>query len=122
MVLACRAAFIFAVSAAISAALPAARAADRVTVSLAAADDPVYLPNFVALDKGYYRQLGLDVEIIYAGGGIATPGLVAGSLAFSTSSGSAVSAALKGAAVRVVMTLSETLPWKLWATRPEIGA
>jgi NitT/TauT family transport system substrate-binding protein len=122
MVLAWRAVFVFAVSISLALPGPLARAAERVTVSLAASDDPVYLPNFIAIDKGYYAQLGLDVDITYAGGGVATPALVAGSLDFSTSSGSAVSAALKGAALKVIMTLSETLPWKLWATQPEIRA
>ena len=95
-------------------------AAEKVGVSLGATDDPVYLPNFIAIDKGYYRGLGLDVEVIYAGGGVATPALMSGTLEFSTSTGSAVSAILKGAALKIIMTLSETVPWKLWSTQPEI--
>ena len=96
-------------------------AADHVTVSLGATDDPVYLPNFIAIDKGYYEQLGLDVDVTYTNGSVATIGLTSGDLDFSTSTGSAVSAILKGAALRIVMTLSETVPWKLWSTQPEIG-
>jgi NitT/TauT family transport system substrate-binding protein len=95
-------------------------AAERVTVSLGATDDPVYLPNFIAIDKGYYAQLGLDVDVSYTNGSVATIGLTSGELQFSTSTGSAVSAVLKGAALKIVMTLSETVPWKLWATQPEI--
>src|SRR5450631_451639 len=107
--------------AAVGTAVSRAAAADKVSVSLAATDDPVYLPNFIAIDKGYYQQLGLDVEIIYAGGGIATPGLMSGSLDFSTSTGSAVSAILKGAALKIIMTLSESVPFRLWATQPDIS-
>jgi NitT/TauT family transport system substrate-binding protein len=106
--------------AAIGAPVGTTRAADRVEVSLGATDDPVYLPNFIAIDKGYYEQLGLDVDVTYANGSIATMGLASGELQFSTSTGSAVSAVLKGAALKVVMTLSETVPWKLWSTQPEI--
>jgi NitT/TauT family transport system substrate-binding protein len=95
-------------------------AADKVRVSLAATDDPAYLPNFVAIDKGYYRELNLDVDVVHLGGGIATPALLSESIDFSTSTGSATSAVLAGAKLKIVMTLSESVPWKLWAARPEI--
>ena len=55
-----------------------------------------------------------------AGGGTATPALIAGSVQFSSSSGSAITAILRGAKLKVVMTLAVSLPWKLWATSPEI--
>jgi len=100
--------------------IPSAAAADKVRISLADTSDPAYLPFFVAIDKGYYRDLGLDVDVVYVGGGIATPALLSGSLEFSTSTGSAVSAILKGAALKVVMTLTDRVPWKLWATGPAI--
>jgi len=95
-------------------------AADAVKLSLAATDDPVYLPFFVALDKGYYRALGLEVEPVYAGGSTATAGLISDSLQFSTSTGSAVTAILRGAALKIVMNLTERVPWKLWAISPDI--
>ncbi len=99
--------------------LPAA-AADKVRLSLADKSDPAYLPFFVAIDKGYYRNLGLDVSVLYVGGGVAVPALLSGSLEFTTSTGSAITAILKGAPLKVVMNLSERVPWKLWATRAGI--
>ena len=101
-------------------ALPPASAADKVKLSLAATNDPAYLPFFVAIDKGYYKALGLDVQPMYVGGGIATPGLISGAIEFSTSTGSAISAIIKGGKLKVVMTLSESPPWKLWVTDPSI--
>jgi NitT/TauT family transport system substrate-binding protein len=101
-------------------AIAPALAADKVKMSLAATDDVVYLPFFVAIDKGYYRELDLDVEVVNLGGGIATPALLSGRLDFSTSTASATSAILSGAKLKVVMTLSESVPWKLWSARPEI--
>ena len=98
-----------------------AAAAERVAVTLAS-DDAIYAPYFIALDKGYFRTQGLEVEVIEAGGGSATPALMSGTVQFSSSSGSAESAILKGAALKVVMTISVTLPWKLWATTPEIAS
>jgi NitT/TauT family transport system substrate-binding protein len=95
-------------------------AADKVKVTLAATDDAIYLPFFIAADNGYYNTLELDVEYIFAGGGVATPALMSGTIDFSTSAGTAVSAIIKGASLKVIMNTSETVPWKLWATQPDI--
>jgi NitT/TauT family transport system substrate-binding protein len=96
-----------------------ARAADKVKVTYASFD-ALYAPYFLGIDKGYFAEGGLDVELVQAGGGTATPALMSGQVQFSSSSGSAVSAIIKGAPLRVVMTLAVSLPWKLWATAPEI--
>lgn len=96
-----------------------ARAADKVKVTYASFD-ALYAPYFLGIDKGYFAEAGLDVELVQAGGGTATPALMSGQVQFSSSSGSAVSAILKGAPLRVVMTLAVNLPWKLWATAPGI--
>ena len=100
------------------AAVPA-RAADKVTVTYASFD-ALYAPYFLAAAEGYFARQGLDVTLMQAGGGTATPALIAGSVQFSSSSGSAITAILRGAKLKVVMTLATSLPWKLWATRPEI--
>jgi NitT/TauT family transport system substrate-binding protein len=97
-----------------------AAAADKVTATIAAFSEPIYAPYFIARAKGYFVEQGLDVELKHAGGGVATPALISGTLEFSTSSGSAISAIVKGAPLKVVMTMSESVPWKLWATGPDI--
>jgi NitT/TauT family transport system substrate-binding protein len=94
--------------------------AEKVTVTLGAVSDPVYSPYFIALSKGYYKEQDIELEITNASGGVAIPALISGSAQFSTSSGSAISAIVRGAALKVVMTLSESVPWKLWATSPDI--
>lgn len=94
-------------------------ALDKVKMTLAASD-PIYAPYFVAIEKGYYREDGIEVEIVRAGGGTATPALISGSVQFSTSSASVVSAALKGAPLKVIMTSADRLPYKLYSTKPEI--
>ena len=63
-----------------------------------------YMDEFVAIEKGYHRAEGLTVEMIRAGGGIATQALIAGDLHFSTSAGSALTAMLRGAEIKVVYT------------------
>lgn len=100
-------------------AAPVARAADKVTVTYASFD-ALYAPYFLARDHGYFASQDLDVELMQAGGGTSTPALIAGSVQFSSSSGSAITAILRGAKLKVIMTLAVSLPWKLWATSPEI--
>src|SRR5262245_38056742 len=63
-----------------------------------------YMDEFVAIEKGYHRAEGLSVEMIRAGGGIATQALIAGDLHFSTSAGSALTAMLRGAEIKVIYT------------------
>ncbi len=96
-----------------------ARAADEVTVTYASFD-ALYAPYFLAIDKGYFAKENLDVTLMQAGGGTSTPALIAGSVQFSSSSGSAITAILRGAKLKVVMTMAVSLPWKLWATSADI--
>jgi ABC-type nitrate/sulfonate/bicarbonate transport system substrate-binding protein len=42
----------------------------------------------VAVEKGYYAEEGIEVEVIQAGGGTAIPALVSGDMQFSASTGS----------------------------------
>ena len=49
--------FVVAIAALVAAGAPTpTMAAEKVGVSLGATDDPVYLPNFIAIDKGYTRD------------------------------------------------------------------
>lgn len=79
-----------------------------------------YMDEFVAMEKGYHREEGLTVEMIRAGGGIATQALMAGDLHFSTSAGSALSAMLRGAEIKVVYTNIDRPGYQLWSAQPEI--
>ena len=53
-----------------------ALAEDKVRFSVAAVTGS-YMDEFVAIEKGYHRDEGLSVEMIRAGGGIATQALIA---------------------------------------------
>lgn len=79
-----------------------------------------YMDEFVAIEKGYHREEGLTVEMIRAGGGIATQALIAGDLHFSTSAGSALTAMLRGAEIKVVYTNIDRPGYQLWSAQPEI--
>lgn len=94
-------------------------AAQKMKVSIAATT-PLFAPYFIAIDKQYYAAEGLDVELVEAPGGVATPALLSGSLDVSTSSASAVSAAIRGAHIKIIYTMADRLPDQLWASRPDL--
>jgi NitT/TauT family transport system substrate-binding protein len=80
---------------------------------------PYYAPLFLAIDKGYFADEGIGAELVQAGGGVATPALIAGDLDFSTSGSAAISAILKGAKLRVLFVTSDRPAFEVWA-QPEI--
>ena len=94
-------------------------AEEKVRFSVAAVTGS-YMDEFVAIEKGYHRDEGLTVEMIRAGGGIATQALIAGDLHFSTSAGSALGAMLRGAEIKVVYTNIDRPGYQVWSGKPEI--
>jgi len=94
-------------------------ALDKIKVSFAA-NTGSYAPYFIAIEKGYFRDEGLEIEIVQAGGGTATPALIAGDLAFSTSGSSTVNPIIRGAPLKVVMVLFDRPVLQLWTLQPEI--
>jgi NitT/TauT family transport system substrate-binding protein len=74
---------------------------------------------FVAIDKGYFAQEGIEVELVQAGGGVATPALISGDLQFSGSPSVAISANMKGAKLKAIFVGSDQSGFQLWV-QPEI--
>jgi len=97
----------------------ATAAEEKVRFSVAAITGS-YMDEFVAIEKGYHRDEGLNVEMIRIGGGIATQALISGDLQFSTSAGSALSAMLRGAEIKVVYTNIDRPGYQLWSGQPEL--
>jgi NitT/TauT family transport system substrate-binding protein len=93
--------------------------ADPVRVSYANVNAN-FAPTFAAEDKGYFKEEGLEVELINAPGGTATPALMAGSLTYSASTSSAMSAILKGAPLKVVFVGTSRALYQLWSFDPEV--
>ncbi|MET0501623.1 MAG: ABC transporter substrate-binding protein [Candidatus Binatia bacterium] len=97
----------------------AAAAEEKVRFSVAAITGS-YMDEFVAIERGYHREEELAVEMIRAGGGIATQALIAGDLHFSTSAGTALGAMLRGAEIKVVYTNIDRPGYQVWSAQPEI--
>jgi NitT/TauT family transport system substrate-binding protein len=57
-----------------------------------------------AKEKGYYKEEGLDVELVWMSAPLAAQALLGGNVEFATVSGSAIPAILSGAPMRFVFT------------------
>jgi len=75
-----------------------------------------YAPHFIAIDKGYYADERIALEII--GGGVAA--LLAGQSTFTTSPSSLLTAILKGADMKIVYTNLDRPNYQLWSSQPEV--
>ena len=107
------------VSALVFPSVSQAQKLEKIRVTLASMNS-IYYPHFIAVAKGYYRDEGLEIEIIKAGGGVATPALAAGEIQFSTSSGSALAGIIRGLPLKVVyVNIDRPLYW-VYTNRPEI--
>jgi ABC-type nitrate/sulfonate/bicarbonate transport system substrate-binding protein len=93
--------------------------AEDITVSYASLG-AAYMDHVVAMEKGYALEEGLNVKIMRSGGGSATQTLLSGQIHFSSSAGSALSAALRGGPVKIIYTNQSRPTYKLLSNKPEI--
>jgi NitT/TauT family transport system substrate-binding protein len=91
------------------------------TVNVAVPSFSMSLVAFMAAkERGYYRQEGLDVNFVLMPAAIASRALIAGNVDFATVGGSALTASLGGAPLRLLFSsFSRSLFWLY--SRPEIA-
>jgi NitT/TauT family transport system substrate-binding protein len=77
-----------------------------------------YFPTYLAQNKGFFAQEGLDVKIVVMRSTVAVPALLNGEVQFATA-GSAINAALRGAPLRAVYFSYSTSIFQ-FVVRPEI--
>ncbi len=65
------------------------------------------MPFYVARERGFFREEGLEAELIFMKANLTVQGMLGGSIDFGTATGTAVSAAVNGADVRVVFAMSD---------------
>jgi len=75
---------------------------------------------FIAIDRGYFAEEGIEVEIIQAGGGTATPALLSGDVQYSSSASVAITAILRGGELKIVFADNDHVPYQLWSSVPAI--
>lgn len=95
-------------------------AADHIKATIPVLADTAYAMYHIAQDKGYFAAEGLDVDVVVAGGGVATPALISGDAQFTGSPGAAIPAILKGAPVKLVLVTQGHPSYQLWAGDPAI--
>jgi ABC-type nitrate/sulfonate/bicarbonate transport system substrate-binding protein len=79
-----------------------------------------YVAFFAARDNGYYHEEGLDVELIVMGGGVTINALIGGDVHIATLVDATLSAALRGAPLRILFSSYErTMLWLY--SKPEIN-
>jgi len=96
-----------------------AHALDTIRVSYASLS-AAYMDHISAMEKGYFREEGLAIEVIRAPGGVATPGLLSGQFDFSSSASSALSAAVRGGPIKLVYTNLSRPTYSLVSIKPDI--
>ncbi len=80
---------------------------------------PAVTPFAVARDRGYYRQEGLDVQLIVMPSAIGMQALLGGNVKFSTAGGAGLLPILRGAPVRFMFTtFSRPMFWLY--SRPDL--
>jgi NitT/TauT family transport system substrate-binding protein len=91
-----------------------AQAADKVRLSYVLSSVE-YADDFLAIDKGYFKEEGIDIDLQQAGGGAAVPALISGDIDFTGSGSSAISAILKGAKLKVLLVVDAHPTMHIWA-------
>ena len=65
------------------------------------------MPFIIARDRGYFREEGLEPELIFMKAAQTIPAMLAGGIDFGTATGTAVAAAISGVDVRIVFALTD---------------
>ncbi|MBM4263009.1 MAG: ABC transporter substrate-binding protein [Deltaproteobacteria bacterium] len=96
----------------------AAEATQKIRIAYASRSSSA-LPQYVALQKGFFKEQGLDVEIIQMNPRLGAPAVVSGEVAFATPFTSTFRGALQGLPIKLVFVHIKKGPYFL-IVRPEI--
>ncbi len=113
-----------ATAAAVALALPfaagAAAADAKITIGKVIGGSGFHIPSYIAMDKGFFKQEGLDASFIALQGRPLVTGALAGQITFVPIPSGGAQAALSGAEIRYVVGQSLKSQW-LIAARPGIN-
>jgi NitT/TauT family transport system substrate-binding protein len=111
---------------AVSALACLASSAAAETLKVAVAQRGFWNSSFIefALQQGFFKQEGLDIEILYTEGGASTlTPVIAGSIDIAMTNGTlgAIAAFAKGMPVKIISAEATGAPDAFWYARPESG-
>lgn len=101
-------------------AIPAAPEARKVTLSYSAVS-MTWFPVKVAVEKGFFRQEGLEPQLIQMNGNVATVALANGHIDFSLNISPVLNGAIQGLGTKLAAALNSR-PFFSLVVRPEINA
>ncbi len=103
------------------AALPlSVQAQTKVTIGKIISGNGLHIPSYVAMDRGYYKEEGLDARFISLTGSALIKGALTGAIDFIPIPSGGAQAVFSGAEIRYVVGQSLGSQW-LIAARPEIN-
>jgi NitT/TauT family transport system substrate-binding protein len=100
-------------------ASPEAQAAEKIRISVSGSYNMIFLSAGVAQHKGFFKDEGLDADIVVMGAATSIAALSNGDIDYSLLTGSVIRAAIRGLPVRLVAGLMTSSPHVLLA-RQEI--
>lgn len=80
-----------------------------------------YLPLYVAINKGFFREEGVATKVMEMAPTLMTAAMLKGEVDYHGAGASAIRGALQGAAIRVILFSYESYSWHLMA-KPELGS
>lgn len=95
------------------------QAAEKIRISVSGSYNMIFLSAGVAQQKGFFKEEGLDAEIIVMRAATSIAALSSGDIDYTMLTGSVIRAAIRGLPVRLVAGLMSSSPHVLLA-RPEI--
>lgn len=96
-----------------------ARAAEKIRISVSGGYNMIFLPAGVAQHRGFFKDEGLDADIVVMGAAPSIAALSNGDIDFTLLTGTVIRAAIRGLPVRLVAGLMTSSPHVLLA-RSEI--
>jgi len=108
---------VFVVAALVTA--PSSRAAEKIRMSVSGSYNMIFLAAGVALHKGYFKDEGLDADIVVMSAPASLAALTNGDIDFTLLTGSVIRAAIRGLPLRIVAGLMSSSA-HVFLARPEI--
>jgi NitT/TauT family transport system substrate-binding protein len=96
-----------------------AQAVEKIRISVSGGYNMIFLPSGVAQHRGFFKDEGLDADIVVMGAAASVAALTNGDIDFTLLTGTVIRAAIRGLPVRLVAGLMTSSPHVLLA-RPEI--